>query len=313
MKIDKTSGFWHGKKGMMIVLFVVALCVIAALVFSLKPWGEHPISSGRSDKPSQSKDKSLSKAYELVERKTFSDYEVRVFRDKQEGDGYFDILRKGKIVHRQEGWKFTIGHLYDDDPKYSLIQMGKDITGDGVPNLVISEYSGGAHCCLSFEVFEMGAQLRHIDRIEAEDGDLSHFEDLDGDRSLECIINDWNFSYWKTSFADSPAPRVILRYRNGKYRFAGDLMRKQSPTNDEIAKMITKIHRYAPWTVEEPPPELWSYMLDLIYSGHAEIAWAFFEQAWPSSIAGKKVFLKEFQDQLTQSRFWKDVEKLNKE
>lgn len=256
-----------------------------------------------------------SKGLALKTSKSFQDYIVRIYLNEEEGDdygkGYFEILRKGVVVYRQTGTEFKIGHLYEDMPENELIRMGKNITGNGVPDLVVSEYTGGAHCCLSFDIFELGPELRHLDRIEAEHGDMSHFEKLDSDDNLECIINDWTFAYWNTGFASSPAPRIILRYCNGRYLFADDLMREPPPAKEELAKKVKEILALAPWTLENPPPDLWGYMLDLIYSGNEQVAWDFFDQAWPPSIPGKKEFLDDFRKQLSTSRYWPQVKMLN--
>lgn len=255
------------------------------------------------------------KGLKLKDSRSFRDYTIRIYKIDEEGDdngkGFFEIMHKGMLVYRQKGTEFKVGYLYEDLPGNDLIEMGRNITGNGVPDLVISEYTGGAHCCLSFDIFELGPELRHLDRIEAEHGDMSHFEKLGGDNDLACIINDWTFAYWKTGFASSPAPRIILRYCNGRYLIADDLMRGPSPTRKELAKKARDILALAPWTSDNPPPDLWGYMLDLIYSGNEQSAWDFFDQAWPASIPGKEEFLKDFRKHLSTSRYWPQVKLLN--
>jgi hypothetical protein len=76
-------------------------------------------------------------------------------------------------------------------------------------------------------------------------------------------------------------------------------------------KKVKEILALAPWTIENPPPDLWGYMLDLIYSGNERTAWDFFDQAWPASIPGKKEFMKDFRKQLSTSRYWSQVQMLN--
>jgi hypothetical protein len=52
-------------------------------------------------------------------------------------------------------------------------------------------------------------------------------------------------------------------------------------------------------------------MLDLIYSGHADLAWPFFEQAWPAEIPGKERSLTGFLSLLSAGPYWPDVQRLN--
>ena len=70
--------------------------------------------------------------------------------------------------------------------------------------------------------------------IDARHGGLAYFRDLDGDKKLEFIGNDFTFAYVYTDFADSPAPTIILRFQDDHYVLAGDLMRKPAPPASEI-------------------------------------------------------------------------------
>ena len=59
------------------------------------------------------------------------------------------------------------------------------------------------------------------------------------------------------------------------------------------------------------PPDLWKEMLDLIYSGNMNQAWQLVDLSWPKSDKRKSKFLKEFKTQLSKSRYWQDIQKLN--
>ena len=123
--------------------------------------------------------------------------------------------------------------MYKDDPDAALVKMGMDITGDGQPDLVISEWLGGANCCLIFHIFEIGPTFKKLGTIDAEFGDSGpHFIHPDKDSKntgLAIQIHDWTFANWNTDFADSPAPKVILRFSDNAYRIAPDLMRAPAP------------------------------------------------------------------------------------
>ena len=241
----------------------------------------------------------------------FRDYVVKIYRDEETGFGAFEILKIDKRVYAKVGFKFQLGSIYEHEKRTSLIDIGRDITGDRSPNLVISEWTGGAHCFFFFYVFDIGGNFRPVGQITAGHSDKADFQDLDGDSNLEFVTPDWTFAYKWTSLAFSPAPEVILRYGDGGYHFAEDLMRKPSPSGEELESYAHRIQEAFDWQKGRPPITLWKYMLGLIYSGHADLAWRFFEMAWPSGLQGKSESLGEFRQQLFESPFWKDIQKIN--
>ena len=253
-------------------------------------------------------------------------YKVRVYFDQAAKDGtdsYYEILKDNKSVFKQKargkGEKFFIGTMYDTDPDASLIKIGMDITGTGQPDVVISEWSGGANCCLTLHIFEIGSTFRKIGSIPAMYGDAGpHFAHVDTDskaKGLQVQISDWTFANWHSDFADSPAPKVILRYSesDGTYRVSPDLMRSPVPAVSDLDARIAEIHNHKnnaksnSWPAADVSPTLWSTMLDLIYSGHAGDAWKFLDKAWPPKIAGKEAFARDFRAQLAKSPYWSAV------
>jgi hypothetical protein len=59
------------------------------------------------------------------------------------------------------------------------------------------------------------------------------------------------------------------------------------------------------------PESLRQQMLDLIYSGHGELAWRFYRAAWRPGVAGEEEFLGLFKMRLKQSRYWPYLKALN--
>src|SRR5215469_14646439 len=94
----------------------------------------------------------------LQKSASFGAYTVNTYFDPNSNtkDAYYEILKNKKPVYRgratENGEKFAIGTLYDDDPDAKLVTIGRDVTGNGQPNLVISEWTGGANCCLTFHI-----------------------------------------------------------------------------------------------------------------------------------------------------------------
>ena len=48
-------------------------------------------------------------------------------------------------------------------------------------------------------------------------------------------------------------------------------------------------------------------MLDLIFTGHEDLAWEYFNMVWPPKKKGKEKFLADFKEQLAQTSYgeWK--------
>jgi hypothetical protein len=255
-------------------------------------------------------------------------YVARIYFDAKANDGsdsYFEILKNDKPVYvqkaKQKGEKFFIGTMYKDDPDAPLVKMGMDITGDGQPDLVISEWTGGANCCLIFHIFEIGPTFKKLGTIDARFGDSGpHFVHPDKDSKalgLAIEIHDWTFANWNTDFANSPAPKVILRFSDNAYRIAPDLMSTAAPTPTDLASTADVVKSSTPtakdgeWPRAKVSPQLWSTMLDLIYSGHADDARKFLDDAWPPNVNGKDKFANDFRAQLAKSPYWPAVKAMN--
>jgi hypothetical protein len=245
----------------------------------------------------------------------FESYEVRTYRAGKEAETLqaFEILKGGRRIFSRvddHGLRYNIGCVNDDDTGNLEIRPGKDITGAGKPNLVMSDWTGGAHCCFTYYIFELNDHVREVGRINAEDGDICRFQE-ERDGKVDFLIYDWAFAYWKTSFFASPAPQIIMRYQPGGYKVATDLMVKPAPSRDGFAQLVEKGRRIPRNDDGSPTSEFWGIMLDLIYSGHADLAWKFCDESWPGSASAKEQFLRSFRSQLSKSPYWKVIKDMN--
>jgi hypothetical protein len=254
---------------------------------------------------------------QLQHEQKYKDYTVRIYWNEiPESDAYgcYEILKSGKQVYFQKGFKFKVGNPGSEDTTNKLIEMGRSITSEKQPNLVVWQWSGGAHCCYAFDIFQIGDTFKFIDHLETRDGVDSDFKDLRGDGNLELIMYDWTFEYWHTSFVFSPAPTVILRYLDHKYRPDLELMHKPAPTEQHLQRMAKELKsKFADaakfidddkWSA---PPSLWGKMLDLIYSGNMDSAWKLWNLSWPTNHPNKELFLKDFIEELQTSPYYKDI------
>jgi hypothetical protein len=244
----------------------------------------------------------------------FQDYKVKISELDDGGSSRVEILKGKTPVYEMSGHRFYIGICCDgDETKTNATPIGMDITGGGQPNLIISEYTGGAHCCSLVHIFEIGTKFRHIQTLDLADS-CADFKNLDSDPALELPMHDWAFAYWNACFAASPAPEVIFKYSGGQYQVASNLMRKLPRRQAELIETAAKIKLLPEWKdpAQKFPPALWREMLNLIYTGNMAQAWKLFDFAWPEGMAGKQEFLEEFKAQLKKSLYWEQIQNMNK-
>lgn len=94
----------------------------------------------------------------------------------------------------------------------------RDLTGDGVPEVILTQFSGGAHCCFTHSVYSLSTPPRLLLRAESAHSEALEVSQLDGRGPLELVGADWRFAYaYGLSFAESPALPVVYAYRGGRY------------------------------------------------------------------------------------------------
>lgn len=243
---------------------------------------------------------------------TYQDYLFRLHDKTVMFEGKSLLLEQTLVVSKSGQEVFRkVGHRWYISDKHPKI--GTDITGTGRPNAVITEYSGGAHCCNGNHIFELGEPFKVVE-IHSRDFPI-RFKELDGRLGLEIILLDTIFLFWKTGLPDSPTPKVILRYGQGGYRIATDLMKAPPMNRKELLRRAKEIRTSTLWGRYECCPlddRLLRVVVDLIYTGNAEQALEFADLAWPPSFPGKKEVVTElFQCQMRHSDYWKDIAAMN--
>jgi hypothetical protein len=264
-------------------------------------------------------------------------YIFKAYRDSQTGGACLVVEeeqeRKEKLIgkvadkltHKDEGrvvfrrtmesfGQYVLGQPAQPKENIAKIENGTDITGRGRPDMIVTNWTGGEHCCLSHYVFELEPRLRLLAEIQDADGDRAHFAAMDGHRGYYYLGNDWTFAYWNASFADTPAPTVVLHYvddgRRGGYHLAMEKMQRPEPSREAWNRAIEKARgafaRPSEFGDGVGSP-LWSDMLHLIYTDHADLAWKLYDQAWPAQMPGKEKFLSGFCSQLMTSPYWPDL------
>lgn len=134
----------------------------------------------------------------------------------------------------------------------------KDVTGDGIHELVVQTYTGGAHCCWTLYFLALEPVARVLLLYEAGNAGGVEVVDLDYDGRPELVLGDDQFAYFDTlCYACSPARTPLVAcYRDERFhdctrtfpavvrkdiaRWTAELrsLVAQTPRDDAIAQSI---------------------------------------------------------------------------
>ena len=249
---------------------------------------------------------------------TFRDYVIHLYSDKScemEPENHIaglEILKAGKRVYMRTGYSFAAGYPLEQDQSPDSVKMtpGMDLTGEGEPDLLISEWSGGAHCCYTFHVFQLGDKFKKIQSLPVFDADESSFVRRPGVKSLVLNTADYSaFAYFPSGFAGSPAGRVLLTFQQGRFRLDPALMKANAPAKGETDKCAALFKKSRDWKHGQPLG-MWYYATDLIYTGHQDAALSFLAASWGGSAADKDKYLKEYTTRLSKSVYYPQLKLL---
>jgi hypothetical protein len=115
-------------------------------------------------------------------------------------------------------------------------RSGRDLTGDGPPDIVVSEWSGGAHCCYSTAIYslERGAPLRELLHVNTGSCTVM-LDDIDGDGRVEAMTCEDGWETDNCSFAEAPFAPVVFALDPSSHIFAPATPRYAAHYRQEIA------------------------------------------------------------------------------
>jgi hypothetical protein len=233
----------------------------------------------------------------IIEKKLGA-YQIRILRDQDHACQRMEILKEHQILFQEEGF----------DNHYSYFRL-RPKNHDA--QLVVKRFTGGAHCCTSLLIFNLGSKFKKIAEVDG-----GNFEpeivDLDHDGIPEIRVPDDFLAYVFSDFGHSAIADVILKYESGRYSIAPEFMRKP-PMGPKALK-----NKAAWWqkllrqkkTPNWPPEKLIQDFTDLVYTGHKKVALTTLDQAWPVDVEGKSDFLRSFHVSLAHSQYYPDFEKI---
>jgi len=262
--------------------------------------------------------------------KRWNNYKIDISQDDKiiYSDGLQDSSIKDNCPETCEScFKINI----NDKKETSFLPLyGEDITGDGIPNLVIErENCEGNSCKYNYTIFSLGDKFEIIKNFEAKNYDCKlKFVDLSRDKIYEIIVEDHygNFNITKKLIVKS---YVVLRYDKGKYIPVADYMKKNAPNDDDKIKIIGKIKselynknkdsisasEINKWYNINSSQDMWQYLIDLIFSGNGNIAREIFNKVIifkGENITNlKNKVWDDFITDVSTNIYWEDIKKMN--
>lgn len=94
----------------------------------------------------------------------------------------------------------------------------QDINNNGTPEVIVSGFSGGAHCCTTHNVYSWNGNDFDKISIGREQLGGGTFKDINGDGKLEYLTLAQPFFYAFSSFAGSVPPSRILSFQDGEFQ-----------------------------------------------------------------------------------------------
>ena len=215
-----------------------------------------------------------SSAGQPVQELRIGPYTVRLWEEGEAANRFSVVVieRDGKPVFKRTGSQLRLDPL-----------TGRDITGEGNPDVIIRGYSGGAHCCFYTIVCDLGEELRIYATPDSPEGNCpGEFVDLDGDGTYEFVTCDDSFAYRYCCYAGSPAVKTVLRLVPGKGFVPvspefSQLYEEDIRRHTEMAEAAREKGKGNGWD-GTTKCEVLPLVLNLLYSGRIEEAWQALER-----------------------------------
>lgn len=237
----------------------------------------------------------------------FENYRIRTTTEA-DGCDVLDIEKDGRSVYREveAGGHSYIGPMWQEQVK--AVNLWKYASGRQAHVLIISQWTGGAHCCYVLKFFELEKNFVKLPEIEDrfaypmlrgwEEGNFPRIETLDP-------FLEERFS----SYAQSATGKVVLEYVDGKFVPAIEYMKTplKHPDHKILASIKEEFQR--PYKGEWPPPPFIQALTNLTYGGHKEAAENLLNEVWPSQLEGKSEFWKAYEAELKKSEYYPEFER----
>lgn len=184
------------------------------------------------------------------------------------------VVKGGKLSYNKPV-PMSFGHTGPSQPLgivggANTLELG-DLDADGVPEVLVNLYTGGAHCCNWTWAYHFSAKTQAWTRTAHVWGDpLYTLSDLSHTNALQLLSADDRFAYAFSAYAGSVLPVQVWVFRNG--RFIDETRSFGKVVNQDLA---TNWHRFSaapPGTALRPIVAAWA--ADSCLLGGCAVAYA---------------------------------------
>ncbi len=211
---------------------------------------------------------------------SFEGYEVERSVSPDEQSSSVIIKKDGRVIH-----SLDLGGMGKESSRFGLFSL----LGDETKQLVVMQYSGGAHCCWTYTVYVFRPDF-HVIFDGADFGESLgyelHAEDIDANGRYELTQSVMTFDYFHMSHASSVFPTAVFSYneKSRKYlpanrKFGKRLLRDLDEAEKELVSARTTIDVES--TLNETyRSAVFQVLLKQIYAGQQAQGWKFFESEY---------------------------------
>jgi hypothetical protein len=216
------------------------------------------------------------------ERLTYNGYDVTRSFDRETSETSATIRRGRRVLASFRGGSG------EDSTRFGLFSF----LGGESRQLLIEQYSGGAHCCLQYWIYELSPRLRPLfDGGRYSTGSVGNQLnplDIDGDGVYELTLSVMSFDYFdRLAHANSPFPTVVFKYdRRARWYvpanrlFSTYLLRDVGKDIREAEEVNARTDPSDPDTAGEYLAPVLQVVLDYVYAGKEQQAWDFYDRTY---------------------------------
>ncbi len=184
-----------------------------------------------------------------------------------------------------------------------------DLNNNGIPEVTVEQYTGGASCCFGNTVYEVRDEgLTKLLKLRPNKTG-AQFEDLNGDGVAEALTTDDIFSHRYCGGAGSPYPLVVMQYDAEADAYLPASPDFPDAYLDSIAYGKSQAETIEPGDMGELDGTnkcaVLYYALPLLYSGQTDLAWQAFEEHYQGDDAD--AFRWEIEDALQASDLYTGI------
>ncbi len=204
-------------------------------------------------------------------------------------DGFENHIMVLKKKTGEEVKRFEWGSNIEDMNGWRII----DLIRGGNKELIITQYSGGAHCCEYNWVYSYESDIKVV--LNSYDygtlGFMSEPEDLNGDGNCELLFQNLTFTYfYRCCYAASPANAIIFEYDPAKGRYGvqnikfSDYLLNEGMDSIEISPEFLELEKGDDPEYVDPGGyylgSILSEVIPYLYCGEEEKGWELFDKTY---------------------------------